>query len=138
MEITPIQEEVLILVLQEKLPEISRLSSKQIISKIGREKLSDGERMIFSYLEGTCGPNLTKHEMFALLSRVFRCLTGYLHSVQGLPVTLHSIFNNIHFLPHAVDLAFPGYADAGLLKAIITPRSLARSKFASDQMEKAS
>jgi hypothetical protein len=126
MELTPQFEELLVMALKEKLPEVSKLVTKQVVSKVGKERFRDGAELVFSFLEDSCGSNLSQNETSALLSRMLRCLNNYI-STMCIPVTIKTVFDNMHLLPYAVNLAFPGYAEAGLLRAVITPKSLPRA-----------
>ena len=123
--IVPIQqEELLILVLKEKLPDLSRVKDSQVVSRVGKERFEEGATSVFSYLDTSCGTNLSRLEQTALLSQVVKCLMSYMKNAMGLPVTLKTIFDCIHLLPHAVDCSFPGYAEAGVLRAIVSPTRL--------------
>ena len=124
MPITPIQEEVLVLVLREKLPDLSKLSQKQVVSKVGKQRFEEEAQYLYSYLEASCGANLSKNEQLAILSQVFRCLVTYIKQALGLPITLKTVFDCFSLLSHAVDLSYPGYAEAGMLKAVISPTRL--------------
>jgi len=127
LTLTTQMEDLLVLALKEKLPEVSKLTSKQVVSKVGKEKFQDGAELVFSYLEDSCGSTLSNNETSALLSKVLRCLTSYMQTALNMPVTIRTLFDNFHLLPHAVNQSFPGYAEAGLLRAVITPKTLPRA-----------
>lgn len=118
------QEELLFTILKEQLRDLTRAYNlKQLIAKIGKERFDDARESIFGFLEQSCGAELSRNEQLALLGQMFKCLTRYI-GAMGLPVTLKTFFDHIGLLAYAVDLAFPGYSDAGLLRAVISPSRL--------------
>jgi len=120
-----LQDEVLFTVLKEQLCDLSRaFTLKQLVSKVGKDRFEEARYSVFDYLESACGDNLSKNEQLALLGQLVKCLTRYIGGAMALPVTTKTVFDCVHLLPHAVNLAFPGYAEAGLLRAVITPAKL--------------
>jgi hypothetical protein len=113
------QEDILAVILREKLPSARRLSTVQLVAKVGRERFEDGCTQVFDYLETSCGQGLTRNEQLALLSKVLDCLIDYIQNTLQIPCTPKTMFDCIHLVPYATELAFPGYAEAGLLRAVI-------------------
>jgi hypothetical protein len=123
-------QELLLLSLRELLPSLRQQVDKTIVTKVGKEKLQDAAFQVMDYIELSCGGQLSRNEYLALLSQVLRCLITYLHSA-GAPATAANIINSIHLLPHAVDLAFPNYASAGMLRCVVSPSRIGRLQEAS-------
>ena len=108
--------------LQDYLPSAKRFTTKQLVTRIGKEKVEDAVDQIYDYITKACG-GLSRVEMNAMLAHVWRCLGEYVR-VMGVPVTINTLTQNVHLVPFAVDRCFPGYASTGLLKCIIRPTDI--------------
>ena len=108
--------------LHDYLPSAKRFTAKQLVSRIGKEKVEDATDQIYDYVVKACG-ELSRVEMNAMLAHVWQCLGEYVR-VMDIPVTLNTLTNNVHLVPFAVDRCFPGYAATGLLKCIIRPTDI--------------
>ena len=108
--------------LQDYLPSAKRYTMKQLVTRIGKEKVEDAADQIYDYITKACG-ELTRVELHAMLAHVWKCLGEYVR-VMGIPVTINTLTQNVHLVPFAVDRCFPGYASTGLLKCIIRPTDI--------------
>jgi hypothetical protein len=113
-------QELYLASLSDYLPSARRYTTKQLIAKIGKEKLDEIVEQVLNYLESSCSGELNRNEYLALIFQLLVCLGNYLHKID-VPVTITTITNNIHHIPFSVDQAFPGYAEAGFLRSIIQP-----------------
>jgi len=118
------QQDLFLLLLKEKLPSCQRHTLKTLLVKVGKEKYEDAVEQVFDYLDQSCGKNLSRNEVLALLSQIFNCYANYLTDTLQIPVTINTVIGNIHLLPYSVNLCFPGYAKAGLLRAVVLPSRL--------------
>ena len=103
-------------------PSTARYDDKQLTAKVGKNQLEDTANFVVDYLERSCEDIGSKNAYVALTSRCLQCLSDYLFKI-GVPVTITTIFQNVHLINHAVDSAFPGYASSRFLKTIISPSS---------------
>ena len=118
-------EELLLNALKERLPRLARMSTKQALAAIGQSNFDDILDHTYNFLKQACGSMpLTKNEEAALLFQCFRCLADYITNTMKIPFTLKTLIDSIYLLSFAVNEAFPGYAAAGLLKAVILPSKL--------------
>jgi len=125
MEVNTLDYEAIFLqALKELLPSLTRYTDKQLVSKAGKEKFEEGVCQMVDFVVRSCGSDLNKNECYAIFMQVFKCLVDYMSKTLQIPVTLHTVINNTHLMPFATNMAFPGYADSGLLKTIVAPRSL--------------
>jgi hypothetical protein len=62
----------------------------------------------------------------AILKTGVELLTG-IHRRCGIPIDGITMMRNIHHVPRALDEAFPGYAESGLLAKIVRPERVLRS-----------
>lgn len=113
-------QETFLLALKDRLPSARIFSDNQLVKKIGPEKLLEALEQIVNYIEPACGNvELQRNEYFALISQVLNHLIQYLKQIN-VPITLTTVMSNIHLVEHTTDLAFPGYANAGFLRSIIS------------------
>jgi len=117
------REQMFVLALKELLPSLRSNSDKQIRDKIGKEKLNEAIESMTDYVEGACG-ELNRNETFAMYVQVLKQLSAYLTGTMSIPFTLNTATTHMSLLAYAVDQAFPGYAEVGLLKSIISPKAL--------------
>lgn len=117
-------QELMFEALKDVLPNLLRFSTKQLISKYGKEKTEEALGLLMDYVIGSCGKELSRNEVLALYVKVIRCLSDYIKGQLAVPVTLNTLMSNFHLLDFAVSLQFPGYSESGFLKAIISPRNL--------------
>jgi hypothetical protein len=110
--------------LRPLLPSLRSLNDAQAEKKIGKERLDDAVELIFNYL-AVAAPGCRQVEQRAVLSRCLHCLTDWMQS-QEIPWTVKTVFDCIYQLPFAVDRAFPFYAQAGLLRAVVSPTRLSQ------------
>lgn len=75
------------------------------------------------YLASGVNSALSKNEQLTLTIQVLMMLSNYIKTL-GIPVTLNTIVTHFSCLPHAVDVCFPSYKDARLLRYIIAPQPL--------------
>lgn len=75
---------------------------------------------ISDYIESGVTTNLSRNEQLALTVKVVKFLAEYLKAME-IPVTLNTLLNNFGMISQAVDNHFPGYAEARLIRYIITP-----------------
>jgi len=120
-------QELVLISLRELLPSLRRFNDKQLIAKLGKEKFEDASGQVADYVELGAGKDVNRNEYLALVNQGFRCLSSYLQEI-GAPVTVNSLVNSIHLMPQAVDLAFPSYAQAGLLRCIVSPTRIREVK----------
>jgi len=116
--------EITLLSLRELLPSAKRMSDKQLVAKIGEAKLSDASDQIYDFIMNGCSKTqgmVSKNEYSALTVQSLKCLSTYLQ-LTGAPTTANTLVNSIHFLPLAVDRAFPMYAASGLLRKVVRPQ----------------
>lgn len=106
------------------LPALRSMNDAQAEKKIGKERLDEATELIFGYLL-TAAPGCKKIEQGAVLARCLRCLADWMGS-QDIPLTVKTVFDCVHQLPFAVDRAFPFYAQAGLLRAVVSPTRLSQ------------
>lgn len=122
-----LNKQLVIAALRELLCTLSLRSDDQIEKKIGKEKLQDFADDVAGIIhKATAGQELRRIERAALVSRMLRCLANYIEVEMKIPVTVNTICTHSSLLEYAVDIAFPGYIRAGVLRyAILPPRSAA-------------
>lgn len=122
-----LNKQLVIAALREILSTLSLRSDEQVEKKIGKEKLEDFSQDIAGIIhKATAGQELRRNERAALISRMMRCLANYLEKEMKIPVTVNTICTHSSLLEYSVDIAFPGYIRAGVLRyAILPPRSAA-------------
>jgi hypothetical protein len=106
--------------LRDILPSLKLFSDDQLKRKIGPEKLEDLALEFFGFLQAGAG-ELNQNEQLALANISLKALSKYINTRLNIPVTLKTILDSIGLLEYAVDIAFPGYFAAGLLKYSVRP-----------------
>jgi hypothetical protein len=121
MDIDPLYvQEIFLQSLRDVIPSLRLHSDKQLITKIGKEKVEDLSLELYSYMQAGAG-NMTKNQQLALANKLLICLRQYITTAIKIPFTLKTLLEHLSHLDYAVDNAFPGYASSGLLRYTILP-----------------
>jgi hypothetical protein len=115
-------QRVVIQSLKATIPSLKLLSDERIEQKIGKEKLLEVTEYSVGYVVASSSDDISHNELFALLCQVFRCLGLYITNSLHLPVTVKTLVDSIGLLEYAVDICFPGYGKAKLLRHIVRSR----------------
>lgn len=93
------------------------------LQRVGRRRYSQAADTAQTFVDKACGlAPLRRIEREEVLYQCFECLASWLHGRKS-PVTPQSMILNMAMLSHAVDQAFPGYADAQMLHQIVMLRA---------------
>jgi hypothetical protein len=88
----------------------------------------DALTWVDSYVTRSCG-RINMASRLAVTTTAFVCLFRFMTKMRirntegefhGIPVTAGTMLHHIRWVPDAVDAAFPGYAEAGLLDRVAT------------------
>ncbi len=117
------QEEVFLRSLRTIFPVLSMQTDVMLIKKIGKEKFQSLALEMAGFVkQGTGNKALNQIEEEALYCQAFKCLSQYLRDALEIPVTLNTLTTHFSLMPHAVDLAYPGYVEAALLYYTVAPK----------------
>jgi hypothetical protein len=120
------QEEIFLISIREIFPALSLQNDVSLIKKIGKEKFQNLALEIAGFVNaGINGKQISKTEEIALYCQVLHCLSRYISGTMQIPVTLNILITYFSLMPHATDLAFPGYVESGLMLYTITPKRMA-------------
>ena len=112
-------QEIFLRGLRDVLPFLRIYSDAALTKKIGTERLQESCLMAFDFIESGSNSRLTDNEAYALMTKALVCLVQYLQNKYNTAISLNYLLTNLYLLSHAMDQAFPFYAQAGLLKFII-------------------
>ena len=123
------QAEVFLRALKELLPAHQTLSDQALTKKIGKEKLAEALGITFELIKRGCRLNVSQHEpltqneQYGLVSQILRAYERYITKVLEIPFTPNTVVGNLHLLEYSVNLSFPGYVNAGLLRYVVRRRT---------------
>jgi hypothetical protein len=95
-----------------------------VIERMGRAKFELAMEGLQNFISDACGVLLKRPERTAVEEMAIQCLIEYLED-RDIPVTPMILLRQMAFLPHAVDRAYPGYADAKMLHRVAKIRKRA-------------
>lgn len=67
--------------------------------------------------------NIDKQAWHGFLSMAVELLIRSMREWKGIPITTALVIRNLHRLPAAVDLSFPGYKESGMLNLIFKKKA---------------
>jgi hypothetical protein len=94
-----------------------KIAQNRFLESYGRAKYAEKVQTVYEYVAST-RKFLRLPQVQALVALCLRCLANDLKS-REIPTTPKIVLDNLNFLAHAVDKAFPGYASAGLLHRLV-------------------
>lgn len=107
---------------QAVLPEsfLTRQSLDTFTKDYGRERFKETAQLVLKFIDNGCGESKPMGlELRALLREVLSCLNGYLEERRAEAADAKQLLNSVAFLKRAVEAAYPGYAEARMLKVLV-------------------
>lgn len=104
-------------------PSMGRAGLGPMLKNVGRRRFEEACYLIDGFIKRACSVKLKAPEHQELRRRLIRCYVEFLRDIPGFPVTIENSVRNIHLFSQAVDDAFPGYAEAGLLHCVVLKSS---------------
>jgi len=101
----------------------SNMPYSRLFETYGRKHFDDKVHIVLGFIE-SYRKLLRRPQVQGLATMCLKCLVKHMQS-REIPVTVKTVLDSLELMPHAVNKAYPGYADAGMLHRLVDARRAA-------------